>query len=74
MGRSFGLLRVVARDGGEARKAVVIRWRKGVLARGDTTLARKASGAGRIELSAVRILIRQHARREVLLTIAEYSA
>jgi hypothetical protein len=48
-GRSFALLKDVDRDGGVARKAVVTRWQEDVLARGDTTLARKAGAAGRID-------------------------
>ena len=48
--RSYGLPKDVARDGGEGQAAVVIRWPKGVPVRGDTTLARKVSGAGRIKV------------------------
>jgi hypothetical protein len=44
------LRKVAVQDGGADRAAAVIRWREGVFAREDTTLARKAGGAGRIEI------------------------
>jgi hypothetical protein len=46
----------VGRDGGVDQAAAVIQWREDVLARGDTTLALKVSGAGRIEVSRPRKL------------------
>src|SRR5262249_20275797 len=49
---SRALRKDVGRDGGAAQKAGVIQWREAGLVRGDTTSARKAGGAGRIEASA----------------------
>jgi hypothetical protein len=52
--RSFALLRNAARDGGEDRKGVAIRWRKAVFARRDITLARKVGDACRTEVTVAR--------------------
>jgi hypothetical protein len=46
----------VGRDGGADQAAVVIQWREDALARGATTLALKAGGAGRTEISRPRML------------------
>jgi hypothetical protein len=47
--RSHGSRKDVGPDGGEGRAVGVIRWRTAAPVRGDITLGRKVSGAGRID-------------------------
>ena len=49
MARSYGLLKVVGRDGGEGQAVGVILWRRAALVQGDITSGRKVRGAGQID-------------------------